>query len=80
MIELEARTIQDYPASAQPVWQLVATEALALGAAALLFPFGLGRSRRRTPRRAEQRTVGSCTATRPTLHATRWRPTRACAA
>jgi len=57
MIELETRTIQDYPASAQPVWQLFATEALAFGAAALLFPFGLGHSRRRTPRRAEQRTV-----------------------
>jgi pimeloyl-ACP methyl ester carboxylesterase len=49
--------IRDYPASAQPVWQLFAKEALAFGAAALLYPFGLGHSRRRTPRRAQQRTV-----------------------
>jgi len=49
--------IQDYPASEQPWWRLVAGELLAIGAAGVLHPFGLSASRRRTPSRREQRTV-----------------------
>jgi pimeloyl-ACP methyl ester carboxylesterase len=49
--------IQDHPASTQPVWRLLGQEALAFAAAAVLFPFGIKRSRRRTPRQADQRTV-----------------------
>lgn len=49
--------IKDFPASKRPAWQLVGREALALTAAGLLFPFGLRRSARRTPRLAAQRTV-----------------------
>jgi pimeloyl-ACP methyl ester carboxylesterase len=49
--------IRDYPVSTQPVWRLIAQEALALAAAGVLFPFGIKRSRRRTPRRRDQRTV-----------------------
>jgi pimeloyl-ACP methyl ester carboxylesterase len=49
--------ITDHPRSQQPTWWLVVQEAAALVAAALLMPFGLRGSRRRTPRRKEQRTV-----------------------
>jgi len=49
--------IEDYPASGRPAWRLIAQEVLGLAAAALLLPFGLGSSRRRTARRADQRTV-----------------------
>ena len=49
--------IQDYPPSTQPAWQLIARESLAFTAAALLFPFGIKSSRRRTLRRPHQRTV-----------------------
>jgi pimeloyl-ACP methyl ester carboxylesterase len=49
--------MQDYPASDQPVWRLVAQEALALGAVGLLLPFGLRASTHSTPRCREQRTV-----------------------
>ena len=49
--------IEDFPVSQQPAWQLVAQETLALVAAGVLFPFGLGASRRATPRRPAQRTV-----------------------
>ena len=49
--------IQDYPASDQSSWRLVARELLAIGAAGALFPFGLKASRRATPSRREQRTV-----------------------
>jgi pimeloyl-ACP methyl ester carboxylesterase len=49
--------IEDFPASEQPAWQLVARESLALVAAGVLYPFGLGGSRRSTPRRLSQRTV-----------------------
>jgi triacylglycerol lipase len=49
--------IQDYPASSQPTWRLIAQEAAAVVAAGLLMPFGIWRSKRRTPRRKEQRTV-----------------------
>jgi triacylglycerol lipase len=50
--------IKDYPVSRLPLWQLVGREALAMTMAGLLFPLGLRRSRKRTPRRALQRTVG----------------------
>ena len=49
--------IQDYPLSEQPAWRLVAQEALGFAAAAALFPFGIRRSQRRTPRQRDQRTV-----------------------
>ena len=49
--------IQDYRASEQPAWRLVAQEALSVAAAAALFPFGIKRSRRRTSRHPDQRTV-----------------------
>lgn len=49
--------MQDYPASNQPVWRLVAREALAIGAAGLLLPLGMRSSARSTPRCREQRTV-----------------------
>lgn len=49
--------IEDFPASEQPAWRLVARESLALLAAGVLFPFGLRAPRRSTPRRAAQRTV-----------------------
>ncbi len=50
-------TIQDYPVSEQPTWRLIAQEALGISAAAVLFPFGIRRSQRRTPRQQDQRTV-----------------------
>lgn len=49
--------IIDYPPSAKPAWSLVAHEALAFVAAAMLYPFGMRKTRRRTPRAREQRTV-----------------------
>ena len=49
--------IQDYPVSEQPTWRLIAQEALGVAAAAVLFPFGIRRSQRRTPRQQDQRTV-----------------------
>jgi pimeloyl-ACP methyl ester carboxylesterase len=49
--------IQDYRVSERPAWHLIAQEALGVAAAAALFPFGIKRSRRRTPRQPEQRTV-----------------------
>jgi pimeloyl-ACP methyl ester carboxylesterase len=49
--------MHDYPASDQPVWRLVAREALAIGAVGLLLPLGLRPSVRSTPRCREQRTV-----------------------
>ena len=49
--------VQDFPASESPAWRLVAQELLAFGAAGLLFPFGIRRFHRSTPRRPEQRTV-----------------------
>ena len=49
--------IQDYPVSEQPPWRLIAQEALGVAAAAVLFPFGIRRSERRTPRQQAQRTV-----------------------
>lgn len=49
--------IQDYPASTQPAWRLIAQETAAVAAAGLLLPFGTRSSRRYTPRRKDQRTV-----------------------
>jgi pimeloyl-ACP methyl ester carboxylesterase len=49
--------IEDFPASDRPPWRLIAQESLALAATGLLFPFGLGAQRRRTPRQAVQRTT-----------------------
>lgn len=49
--------IQDYRVSERPAWHLIAQEALGVAAAALLFPFGIRRSHRRTPRQPDQRTV-----------------------
>lgn len=52
-----SKVIKDYPASERPLWQLIGREALALTAAGLLFPFGLIGSTKKTPRKAEQRTI-----------------------
>ena len=49
--------IHDYPVSDHPTWRLITQEALGFAAAAALFPFGIRRSKRRTPRRQDQRTV-----------------------
>ncbi len=49
--------ITDYPPSGKPTWSLVAHEALAFMAAAMLYPFGMRQVRRRTLRVREQRTV-----------------------
>ncbi len=49
--------IQDYRVSERPAWRSIAQEALGVAAAAALFPFGIRRSRRRTPRQPNQRTV-----------------------
>src|SRR5438067_1442100 len=49
--------IEDFPQSQEPAHRIVGREVLALAGSALLYPFGLIRSRRRTPRLAEQRTV-----------------------
>jgi pimeloyl-ACP methyl ester carboxylesterase len=49
--------LQDHPASAQPTWRLVAQETAAFAAAGLLMPLGLRRSRARTERRSDQRTI-----------------------
>ncbi len=50
-------THQDYPASTQPTWRLVAQEALGITASAVLFPFGISQARGRTPRKRDQRTT-----------------------
>jgi triacylglycerol lipase len=49
--------IQDYPISDRPAWQLIGRELLAMTAAGLLYPLGIKSTRKRTPRRPEQRTV-----------------------
>jgi len=49
--------LQDFPVTDERAARIVGRELLALLGASLLFPFGLRRSPRRTPRRAEQRTV-----------------------
>lgn len=54
---MESRVIEDFPASEQPAWRLIAGETLAMVAAGVLYPFGLSAARRTTPRRPAQRTV-----------------------
>lgn len=54
---MEPPVIEDFPASEQPAWRLVARESLALLAAGVLYPFGMSAPRRSTPRKSEQRTV-----------------------
>src|SRR5262245_11337807 len=54
---MEPLVIEDFPASEQPAWRLVARESLALLAAGVLYPFGLRAARRSTPRKPSQRTV-----------------------
>jgi pimeloyl-ACP methyl ester carboxylesterase len=49
--------VEDFPPSARPPSRLIAGELLALAASSLLYPFGLGASRKQTPRRSEQRTT-----------------------
>jgi pimeloyl-ACP methyl ester carboxylesterase len=49
--------ILDHPASKHPAWRLIAQEAAAFAAAGLMLPFGIRRSRRRTPRQRDQRTL-----------------------
>jgi triacylglycerol lipase len=49
--------LQDFPVTEEPAALVVGRELLALAAASLLYPFGLRRSAKRTPRSAEQRTV-----------------------
>lgn len=49
--------IQDYRVSDRPAWRSIAQEAIGFAAAAVLYPFGIKRSPRRTPRQADQRTV-----------------------
>lgn len=49
--------IEDFPASEQPAWRLVARESLAFLAAGALFPLGFRAPRRSTPRRRSQRTI-----------------------
>ena len=50
-------TVKYYPPSDRPTWRLVSEELLAAAAAGLLIPLGLGRDKRRTPRKELQRTV-----------------------
>ena len=49
--------IKDYPTSQQSTLRLITAEVLAAVAAAVLLPFGMSDSRRRTPRKRDQRTV-----------------------
>lgn len=49
--------IPDYPATDTPPWRLIGQEALAYLGAAVLMPFGICDSPRRTPRQRDQRTV-----------------------
>jgi triacylglycerol lipase len=49
--------IQDFPVSEHPAWRPIARELLGVAAAAVLFPFGIKRSRRRTRRQPIQRTA-----------------------
>jgi len=53
----ERAPLQDFPVTDERAARIIGRELLALLGASLLFPFGLRRSPRRTPRRAEQRTV-----------------------
>ena len=48
---------RDFPPSKRPTGELVARELASLLGSMLLYPFGLGRQNKRTPRRREQRTI-----------------------
>src|SRR6267143_124898 len=48
---------RDFPPSDRSPSRLIGSELMALAASSLLYPFGIGASRKRTARRAEQRTV-----------------------
>src|SRR5262245_49151713 len=49
--------MHDFPASKQPAGKLIGREVLAFLASSLLYPFGLPATKKRRPRRADQRTV-----------------------
>ena len=49
--------LRDFPVTEEPAVRIVGRELLALVATSVLYPFGLRRSAKRTPRRAQQRTV-----------------------
>src|SRR5205823_5404852 len=49
--------LQDFPVTEEAAGRIVGRELLALAAASLLYPLGLWRSVKRTPRRAQQRTI-----------------------
>src|SRR5438477_5086519 len=49
--------VQDFPPSDRPARGIIGRELLALAASSVLFPFGIARSKARTARRKEQRTV-----------------------
>jgi triacylglycerol lipase len=49
--------VRDFPPSDLSPSRLIGSELLALAASSLLYPFGIGATRKRTARRAEQRTV-----------------------
>jgi triacylglycerol lipase len=49
--------VRDFPPSDRSPSRLIGGELLALAASSLLYPFGMGTSRKRTARRADQRTV-----------------------
>lgn len=54
---MDMAAVRDFPASERSPSRLIGGELLALAASSLLYPFGIGASKKRTPRRAEQRTV-----------------------
>src|SRR5256885_13891387 len=49
--------VQDFPPSDRPARGIIGRELLALAASSVLFPFGIARSKARTARRKDQRTV-----------------------
>jgi len=53
----ERPPVQDFPPSALAPVRLIGGELLAFAASSVLYPFGIARSRARTPRQKEQRTV-----------------------
>jgi triacylglycerol lipase len=55
--EPSSAPLQDFPVTDERAARIIGRELLALLGASLLFPFGLRRSPRRTPRRADQRTI-----------------------
>ena len=57
MSERDSSPLQDFPVTDERAARIIGRELLALAATSLLYPLGLWRSTRRTPRRAEQRTI-----------------------